>query len=89
MLNPAVGRWMEEDPIDFKAGDADKYRYVGNDATNATDPSGLQAQAIGSSAINAVFVLCKRRRSVPTLSESLRTTITKTVLEPSRNSALS
>ena len=41
MYNPTVGRWMEEDPIDFKAGDADKYRYVENDATNATDPSGL------------------------------------------------
>jgi hypothetical protein len=32
---------MEEDPIDFKAGDPDKYRYAGNDATNYTDPNGL------------------------------------------------
>jgi hypothetical protein len=41
MYNPSIGRWMEEDPIDFKAGDADKYRYTGNNPTDATDPSGL------------------------------------------------
>jgi hypothetical protein len=44
MLNPSIGRWMEEDPIDFKAGDADKYRYAGNDPTNDTDPSGLASE---------------------------------------------
>ena len=25
----------------FRAGDSDLYRYAGNDATNATDPTGL------------------------------------------------
>jgi hypothetical protein len=44
MYNPIVGRWMEEDPILFKAGDADLYRDVGNDPTNSVDPSGLQAE---------------------------------------------
>lgn len=29
-------------PLGFNAGDANLYRYVGNDATNNTDPSGLQ-----------------------------------------------
>ena len=28
-------------PCGFDAGDGDLYRYVGNDPTNATDPSGL------------------------------------------------
>ncbi len=28
--DPAVGRWMSEDPIGFRAGDANLYRYVGN-----------------------------------------------------------
>ena len=35
-----VGRWLSEDPIGFAAGDANLYRYVGNGATNATDPTG-------------------------------------------------
>src|SRR4051812_17169625 len=43
MFDPGIGRWFGEDPIDFGAGDADLYRYVGNNPTNATDPSGLQA----------------------------------------------
>jgi RHS repeat-associated protein len=39
--DPAVGRFVSEDPIGFAAGDANLYRYVGNEVTNATDPSGL------------------------------------------------
>jgi uncharacterized protein RhaS with RHS repeats len=46
MYNPIVGRWMEEDPIDFKAGDANLYRYVWNDPTNATDLTGLKAKKL-------------------------------------------
>ena len=41
MYNPLVGRFLEEDPIDFDAGDPNLYRYVGNSPTNGTDPSGL------------------------------------------------
>jgi hypothetical protein len=41
MFNPMLGRWMEEDPIGFEAGDTNLYRYVGNNPTDATDPSGL------------------------------------------------
>jgi len=44
MFDPSVGRWMEVDPIGFMAGDLDLYRYLGNNPTNGTDPSGLQAQ---------------------------------------------
>ncbi len=39
--DPTTGRWTSEDPIRTKAGDSDLYRYVGNNATDATDPSGL------------------------------------------------
>jgi hypothetical protein len=42
MYDPSVGVWLEEDPILFAAGDANLDRYVGNDPTNATDPSGLE-----------------------------------------------
>jgi RHS repeat-associated protein len=38
--DPAVGRWLSEDPIGFAAGDANLSRYVGNGPTNASDPSG-------------------------------------------------
>ena len=40
MYDSATGRWMGEDPIRTTAGDANLYRYVGNGATNARDPSG-------------------------------------------------
>jgi RHS repeat-associated protein len=39
--DPAVGRFVSEDPIGFEAGDANLYRYVGNEATGKTDPSGM------------------------------------------------
>lgn len=41
MYDPHIGRWLEEDPIGFAAGDPNLYRYVRNNPTNATDPSGL------------------------------------------------
>ncbi|QGJ68577.1 RHS repeat-associated core domain protein [Planctomycetales bacterium 10988] len=39
--DPAVGRFVSEDPIGFSAGDVNIYRYVGNTSTIYTDPSGL------------------------------------------------
>jgi RHS repeat-associated protein len=39
--NPAIGRWMSEDPIGFKGRDANLYRYVGNQPTNLVDSTGL------------------------------------------------
>jgi RHS repeat-associated protein len=40
--DPAVGRFLSADPSGFAAGDPNLYRYVGNAAPNARDPSGLQ-----------------------------------------------
>jgi uncharacterized protein RhaS with RHS repeats len=40
MYNPTVGRFLEEDPIQFQAGDTDLYRYVRNTPTNRNDPTG-------------------------------------------------
>ncbi len=42
MFDPTIGRWFEEDPEGFAAGDMSLYRYVGNKPTNATDPSGFE-----------------------------------------------
>ncbi len=38
--NSATGRWQTQDPKGFSAGDANLYRYVGNNPTDNTDPSG-------------------------------------------------
>ena len=38
--DPAVGKWISEDPLGFTAGDANVSRYVGNGTLEATDPTG-------------------------------------------------
>src|ERR1043166_4418960 len=41
MYDPVPGRWLQEDPAGFGAGDVNLYRYARNQPTRATDPSGL------------------------------------------------
>jgi RHS repeat-associated protein len=41
--NPALGRFMSEDPIGFAAGDTNLFGYCGGDPVNKTDPFGLDA----------------------------------------------
>jgi RHS repeat-associated protein len=38
--DPSDGRWTSQDPLGFKAGDTDLYRYVFNVPTLSNDPSG-------------------------------------------------
>jgi RHS repeat-associated protein len=40
--DPAVGRFISQDPIGFSAGDPNLYRYVGNAPGDGIDPSGLK-----------------------------------------------
>jgi RHS repeat-associated protein len=42
--DPATGRWTTEDPLGFAAGDTNLYRYVQDQPTRFTDPSGLVEQ---------------------------------------------
>jgi len=42
MYDPQIGRWLTPDPIGFDAGDANLYRYVGNQTMIAIDPFGLE-----------------------------------------------
>jgi RHS repeat-associated protein len=37
----SVGRFISTDPMGFGAGDTNLYRYVGNNSTNNTDPTGM------------------------------------------------
>jgi hypothetical protein len=52
MLDTATGRWLTKDPAGFMAQDANLYRYVGNDPTNATDPTGKYVIAQNEEAAN-------------------------------------
>jgi hypothetical protein len=56
---PQTGRWNAEDPDGFTAGDSNLYRYVGNDPTNATDPTGLIIDKEALDAINFAKELIK------------------------------
>jgi RHS repeat-associated protein len=40
--DPALGRFLSEDPIGFAGGQANLYAYVGNDPIDFTDPFGLR-----------------------------------------------
>jgi RHS repeat-associated protein len=40
--DPAIARFLSQDPLGFNAGDSNLYRYVRNGPTNATDAMGLQ-----------------------------------------------
>jgi RHS repeat-associated protein len=41
VYQPELGRFLQPDPIQFKAGDYNLYRYCHNDAINKSDPFGL------------------------------------------------
>ncbi|HSH39294.1 MAG TPA: RHS repeat-associated core domain-containing protein, partial [Chthoniobacterales bacterium] len=42
MYHPGLGRFLQPDPLHFKAGDYNLYRYCHNDPINKSDPLGLR-----------------------------------------------
>jgi len=40
--HPGLGRFLQSDPTGFGAGDANLFRYCGNDPVNGSDPFGLE-----------------------------------------------
>jgi RHS repeat-associated protein len=53
-----VGRFLSEDAIGFKAGDANLYRYVGNSPVNAIDPFGRASPELTT----LIMVACGSQR---------------------------
>ena len=46
-FDPAIGKWLSNDPIGFGGGDANTQRYVANNPLSFTDNNGLKAQDPG------------------------------------------
>ncbi len=46
--DPSAGRFLSEDPSGFSGGDANLYRYCGNNSPNNNDPSGLCWKGVGA-----------------------------------------
>ena len=53
-FDPALGKWLTPDPLGLSAGDANLYRYVGNQSTGAIDPTGLVEETGGNDGVAAV-----------------------------------
>jgi len=48
---PSTAVWLSPDPIGFRGGDWNLYRYVRNNPVNAVDPSGQVAQVVAGALI--------------------------------------
>ncbi len=48
--DPKIGRFISEDPIQWRGGDSNFYAYVRNNPVNYLDPSGLAAWGVGGGA---------------------------------------
>jgi RHS repeat-associated protein len=46
--DPLLGRFAELDPIELSGGDANLFRYVGNDPVNNVDPTGFYREAVAT-----------------------------------------
>ncbi len=58
--SPAVGRFLQPDPLGYEAGDMSLYAYVGNDPVNYVDSSGT----------TPLGTLCREAAIVPSKPES-------------------
>ena len=78
--DPTTGRFLQEDPIGFRGGDINLYRYVRSNPTNRMDPSGTiddacshykrNCEASGGLCIydcNTAPIMCQNPYVLPTL----------------------
>ncbi len=52
--DPTTGRFTQPDPLSYGAGDANLYRYAGNNPLNSVDPAGLDPP-VSNDPVTAVF----------------------------------
>ncbi len=52
--DPVIASWTTQDPITFQGGDANLYRYCGNDPVNFVDPSGLADYELLNELLDAI-----------------------------------
>jgi RHS repeat-associated protein len=52
LYSPALGRFLQTDPVGYDAGDTNLYAYVGDDPTDRTDPTGRcpECELVGEAA---------------------------------------
>jgi RHS repeat-associated protein len=61
--NPGIGRFIGEDAIGFEGGDANLYRYVGNNSINSVDPSGFLVVGVYDRGNKELLLVDGSRRS--------------------------
>ena len=77
IYDPNSGRFLQEDPIGFAAGDLNIYRYVGNNPLNWTDPSGKTAAekklvyGVGVTAVLGVAASIAWQQNIDDMANSL------------------
>jgi RHS repeat-associated protein len=54
VYHPALGKFLQRDPIGYQAGDVNLMRYVGNLSHNFTDPQGMWIWSVVIGAISGV-----------------------------------
>ena len=64
--DPVIASWTTQDPITFQGGDANLYRYCGNDPVNSVDPSGLIIETIWDVGMLAWDIGCAVKNTVET-----------------------
>ena len=54
--DPAIGMFLQRDPIGFSSGDLNLYAYVENNPFNWSDPSGLEAAGYATTTAGSVAI---------------------------------
>ena len=58
VYDPVLGRFMQVDPLLYKAKDVNLYRYVNNTPTSLVDPSGNSPIVIGAAVVGLWLTIC-------------------------------
>lgn len=77
--DPSAGRFLSEDPLQFRGGQANFYAYVGNDPSNWIDPRGWIHQGLDGKLHDdpsgGLEVLCRNNRNKASDIKMLETSI--------------